>query len=420
MRYQWVLKHYNLAGGGITAASYDGSVSNEIKHATDRRVHFVLDNYEDLNFNLYLDDPMAATIKPITSVVKLWRYIYTDSGSLVYADPSGTPAFGGFVTFVEKNGESNQMQVRVFSPLWRLKTRFHIRNHYLKTNPDTGINYTTSEIIWRFISYLQVAFGGQGLGATGTTAGEIASPSYMGMAKGNFLWGSDPLMGPYFQGKGENGWSNIFDTIMSRAECPELIPRYYHADGSGIIMYLDTNKARGSDKTASVQFRFHTGSNDNLDNLIESVDIQEPGSFANYVWAWGSGGPNSGKLAMRANIAEDQYGYNTTKIYQLGTYYADLALFDTTLGKVADGDLKKARKPPMVYSIGISPAITGPFYGANYSTGDAVSLYASKGALSASNVKLRIYESNLSMSDNNVETVSLALGNDDKEHILAS
>lgn len=413
MRYEWILRHYNLVGGGITAASYDGSVSNQIRHATDRQVHFVLDNYEELSFSLYLDDPMAATIQPMTSVIKLWRNIYNDSGSLIYSDPSYQPCFGGFVTFVEKSGERNIMSVKVFSPLWRLKTRFHIRNHYTKTNPQTGNPYTQSELIWQFIHWLQAAFPGPGYTYE-------AYYSYMGMERGTFSWAQDPVMGPYFQGKGANGWANIFDSLMSRAESPELIPRYFHANGSSIVMFLDTNKARGTDKSASVNFRFHTGSSDNLTDIVETIDVQEPGAFANYVWAWGAGGPNSGKLAMVENISDDAYGYQNVKVYQYGGYYADISRFDDTLTDIATGELKKRRRPPSAYALTVSPAITGPFYGANYAVGDAVSLSASKGALSIGGVKQRIYECTLSISDNNIEIAEPLIGHDDKEHVYSS
>jgi len=406
MRYSWNLRHFNLAGGAINAAGYDGAVSNEIRHAEDRNVHLVLDNYEDLNFTLYLDDPMAPFVKPLTSVIKLWRSIYSDEGTLVYQDPADTPCFSGFVAFTGKRGANNQMGVRAFSPLWRLKTRFHVNNHYLATNLDTNAPYTESELIWKFIDLLQNAF-------------PVNNRSYMGMEKGNFQWANDPVMGPYFQAKGANGWSNIFDTILSRAESPELIPRYHHSGGSPIQMYLDTDQARGANKTGSVSFNFHTGTNDNLDDLTEDIEIQ-PNDFANYVWAVGQGGPNSGKLALALNVNDDEFGYDTVKVYQQYAEFNDIQLYNDTLRDLALGELKKNRRPQPSYGVAISPAITGPFYGMHYVCGDAISLNANKGALQVTNAAVRIFECTLSMSHNNVETSNPLIGPDVKEHIIPS
>jgi hypothetical protein len=357
---------------------------------------------------------MAYVIKPLTSVVKLWRTIYNDSGSVIYADGPNSPAISGFVAYTGKAGAAGQMRVRVYSPLWRLRTRFHVNNHFLSINQETGNPYTESELIWKFIDLLQNAFG-----PAGPTE---QMRSYMGMEKGNFMWASDPIMAPYFQAKGASGWANIFDSILSRADSPELIPRYYHADGSPIQMYLDTNKARGSDKTASVHFRYRTGANDNLDDLTEDIEIQ-PGEFANYLWTVGQGGPNSGKLALAENIDDDQYGYNTVKVYQHLVHVNDVQTFDDNLQKMAEGELFKVRKPPATYNMVISPAAsitTTPQYGKDYVCGDAVSLSGSKGALSISNVKQRIFECTLRMSENNVETSIPLIGDDVKEHIISS
>lgn len=417
--FAWTLRHYNLSGDPITAAYYDGSVSNVIRGATDRQVHFVVDNYEDLSFSIYLDDPMAAVIQPLTSVVKLWRTIYNDVGDVVYEDGPSTPCFSGFVMGTSKDGAGGQMKVRVNSPLWRLRTRFHVNNHYFRLNPSTSSLYTTSELIWKFIDLLQNAFD--------TISPDGTARSYMGMQKGNFMWDDDPPATPYFQAKGANGWSNIFDTIMTKAECPELIPRYYHGDGSSIQMYLDTNQARGSDKTGPVQFRYHTGSSDNLDNLTEDIEISpysnstDSGGFANYVWAVGQGGPNSGKIALANNI-DGAYGYETHKVYQKFGYYGDIKLFDNTITDIAEGDLKRVRKPPVTYGIEVSPAAPDgtPQYGQHYVCGDAVSLHANKGALQVSGAQQRIFECTLRMSENNMETQIPVIGDDVKEHIISS
>src|SRR3990172_11162740 len=152
----WLIKHYDRNGNDINAnyAGYsDIGITNEIAHATDRTLDFNLNSVDVLNFSLYLDDPMAALIKRLTSFVKVWR---TAPG---YADPSNTPCFSGIVGFHEKQGAQNVMRVQAFNPLWRLQLRFHLLNHYLKTNPDTAADYRQSELIWRLIKFISNAFG---------------------------------------------------------------------------------------------------------------------------------------------------------------------------------------------------------------------------------------------------------------------
>jgi len=302
----WVIKHFDKSGNAISAnySTYSGlGSSNEIYHATDRILDFNLNSIDTLAFSLYLDDPMAAQIKRLTSFIKVWRNVPG------YSDPSNEPCFAGVVNYHQKNGAANTMQVQAMSPLWRLNTRFHILNHYLKTNPDTGLDYRQSELMWRLIKLVSEAFG--------------TSVSYIGIDKGTFYdVASEIVVAPYFQPKGANVWTEIFDGIMAKAASVDIIPRYSHSSGSGRLMYFDTAQKRGSDKSGSVSFEFHTNTPSNCDDVVETEQVY-PDKFANYVWAVGAGGPNSGKVALASDSGAINEGYNAIGMYMKRIDYQD-------------------------------------------------------------------------------------------------
>ena len=398
----WTIKHFDRNGNAINAnyASYSGlGSSNEIYHATDRTLEFNLNGIDTAAFSLYLDDPMAAQIKRLTSYIKIWRNVPG------YSDPSNTPCFAGVVANHRKDGNANLMQVQAYSPFWRLQTRFHIRNHYLKTNPDTAADYKQSELIWRLIKYINNAWG-------------IGSPiSYTGIVQGTFYdVGSEITMAPYFQPKGANVWTEIFDGILARAASVDIIPRYHHTNGSSTVMYLDTALKRGSDRSASVSFEYHTSSPSNCDNVVEEEQVF-PNKFGNYVWAVGQGGPNSGKLAIAEDTSSINEGYNAIGIYMVRNDYRDEKRLGvvgpppTHLRANAINDLARSIVPDLNYEVEVSPAAT-IYYGKDFSIGDVINLNASKGALSVSNKKQRVYECTLRISDNNIETISPKIAKD--------
>src|SRR6476659_1428280 len=216
----WNIRLYDRFGNAINA-NYDGysdfGTTNEIVHATDRNLGFYLNGLDTCTFSVYLDDPMAYQIKRLTTFVKVWR---TVPG---YSDPADQPCFAGIVTWHEKQGAANIMRVQAYAPMWILQLRFHILNHYLKTNPDTGDEYKQSELLWRLIYFISNAFG--------------PTVSFTGIEKGTFYdVASEITMAPYFQPKGANVWTEIFDGILAKAASIDIIPRYSHADGNGRLM----------------------------------------------------------------------------------------------------------------------------------------------------------------------------------------
>jgi len=74
-------------------------------------------------------------------------------------------------------------------------------------------------------------------------------------------------------------------------------------------------------------------------------------------------------------------------------------------------NLARAIVPDLNYSVDVSPA-ANLYYGRDFSIGDVVNLNANKGALQVSNVKQRVYECTLSISDNNMEKVDPKIAKD--------
>ena len=400
----WNMRLFDRFGNAVSA-NYSGysdfGTTNEIVHATNKNLGFYLNSLDTCEFSVYLDDPMAAHIKRLETFVKVWR---TVPG---YSDPPEHPCFAGPVYYHDKQGAANIMNVKAISPLWILQLRFHLLNHYLKTNPDTGQLYKQSETIWRLIDFISNAFG------------PIVSQT--GIQKGTFYDVSEEVvMAPYFQPKGANVWTEIFDGILARAGSVDIIPRYFHSPGSGTLMYLDTALKRGADISNTTSFEFNTTTPSNLDDCVETEFVQ-PGKFGNYVWAVGGGGPNSGKIATAQNSSNTGEGYWAIGIYMVRKDYPDVKRIGilganppktaTHLRANALNDLARAIVPDTTYSVDISPAST-MFYKKDFVIGDVISLNASKGALNISGLKQRVYEATLNLSDNNIEKVNAAISKD--------
>lgn len=398
---EWTMRLYTPGGSGLSAANMNvlaPATSNKIEHATNRIVTFPLNGIDTLDFSVYLDDPMAALITRLRTYVKLWRTVRNDGGGVIYADGASSPCFAGVVAYTNKQGAENIMHVKVQAPLWRLQSRHHLLNHYLKTNVDTGDEYTQSELMWKIIDLVNNAFG--------------LDDSNTGIVKGSFSSGNDPVVAPYFIAKGSNTWTN-FDTILTRPGGVDILPTYYHADGDPTLMYFNTDEKRGS--VIGTSFRYRTGSGDNLDDLQEEMQVV-PGEFGNYYWAVGQGGPNSGKIAMEENIDEDADAYESIGIYMVREDFPEIKKIGvstpkpTHLKAVAAAEFAQARLPKPTYTCVLSPA-GGTYYGSHFSVGDVVGVVGSRGALSV-NTSQRIYDVSCSISDNNMETASVSISED--------
>lgn len=411
----WLMKLYDLDGVAVTAADYDGAVSNTIKHATDRKLTLPLNSIDQLDFTLYLDDPMAAKVRRLSTVVKLWRDVADPVASKTFTHTTSAPIFCGKVVQTQFDGEANTMQVTCMSPLWQLQFRFHLNNHYLKINNGfnpggtgaTGDPWKQSELMFKLIDLVQGAWSGTGA-------------SYLGIEKGS--WpdvAGEPEPVPYFVQKGSNTWTHIFENLMTLDASPDIIPRYYHADSSSILMYFDTAEKRGSDKSATCRFDYHVGTQWNCLNMTEEASVT-PGKFGNYYWLVGQGGPNSGKIATRDDSSRAGLNLSDTDdmldvgVYQVREDQPDMHLANTVgspMYRHADAMFQRVTKPGESHTAQLSPA-GGTYYQTDFVLGDVVLLNASKGAWVVTSKKQRIQQVTLTQSDNNMETADTLLAQD--------
>jgi len=400
----WTIKLYDKDGVGITAADMTPSatVSNTIKHAFERKLTFNLNGLDECEFKLYLHDPMAFNINRLSTYIKVWRTIVDDTGVAVYSDPSDVPCFAGIVVNTNKDGEANVLSLKAFSPFWRLQCRFHILNHYLKTDVLTSALYVQSGLMWKLIDLVNNAFG--------------LDNSNTGIVNGTHAGINDPTVAPFFVAKGSNTWNNIFETIMARPGGVDIIPEYVHVDSDPTLMNFNTDEKRGADISATMDFRYHTGTTDNCYNLIEE-ELPVPNEFANYLWAVGQGGPNSGKIALEENINDDADGYQSIGIFMRRADFQDIKLIGlagpppTHLKAIAQSEFAQSRVPKTNYSVTVSP-VSNIYYQNDFTVGDVVMLNANKGALVVTNIKQRIYETQLMMSENNIEVPQLTIAKD--------
>ncbi len=178
-------------------------------------------------------------------------------------------------------------------------------------------------------------------------------------------------------------------------------------------MYFKTAIIRGTDISNSFSFDYRTGRK-NLNN-ITSEALVVPGGYGNKIWVVGDGGPNGGIVAEWSN-ADD--------IFENGLYMVRKDIQGNKLGTAGKGDgVKGIAKLELnvavnndadIYTVDVSPA-SNDYYGIDYHLGDLVELNSDRGyGMQINNQKNRIYQVELSYSDNNVETVSLQLSADYK------
>lgn len=374
----WTIRHYTL-GGALVA---------ELPNATDRHMKAVLNGLDEASFTLYLDDATAPAINRLSSVIKIWRTVNDPIYGSSYS--STAPEFSGIVTGTTKNGELNTMQVNCYGALWRLQSKFHILNHYLVLDPQTGSPWRQGRLMWYHIQLINGAFG---------------AASHTGIYPGSFS-ATDPVMAPYFLPKGSNTWSVLFDQLMRREGSPDLRITPTHSDGSNSLCTFGTVEKLGDDRSGSVRFQYHTGAH-NVNDMTEQI-IVSPGQFGNYMWVSGQGGPNSGKIAMEFDSGSGN-GYGGIGLYMVhkNTELQKLS----ALRDMAPDEFELIRTPTETYDVTLSPAVP-PYYRSNFNLGDLVSLDASKGAMNFSGVKRRIYEVDMQISDNNMETCKVLLAKD--------
>lgn len=417
---EWVMKLYDLDGEPVTAANWieGAGVSERIWHATDRKMTFPLNGLDQLDFTLYLDDPMAMDIEVLRRVVKVWRNVNDVENSKTWTQPADEPTFVGIVQATRKDGEANTMRITCVSPLWRLQFHFHILNHYLVYDivwpeeeiqggvggNEDALEWDQSALMWRLIDLTNGAWINTG------SHTQIYRPE-----SGPPYWTKTVKEAPFPVPKGSYTWSLIFEELLQQAGGVDLHPQYFHEDGEEKLMYFRTAPRRGSSNT-STSFDYHTG-DFNCTNMTDDVEII-PGKFANYVWAVGAGGPNV--VYRVAENVNQEYGRTDVGIYMKRVDQDNIQSAESIgqtaedlLQTTADSELALSSKPQRAINATVSPVTeNGFYYQIDYELGDLVALNADKGALQITNYAQRIYIVELSMSDHNLETAKVTHADD--------
>lgn len=406
----WIIRLFDQSGNPIDAAysaepdwsPYQWTDTNEVYHATDRKINFALNGIDSASFTTYLDDPMSMELQKFRTI-KIWRTVEDFENDKHLSYDYARPVFSGVITSVVKSGAANTQAIQVQSPLWRLQSRFHIENHYLVNDVDVlnnGLPWRQGPLLYRLVELVDDAFG---------------SSSVTGIVQGGFPY-TGPIVAPFFVGKGSNTWVN-FERLLAKPGSVDIDPEYYHADGSTRQLDFYTRQKRGDDRSVTgTPWKFHTETGWNLEDLTEEGSII-PGEFGNYLWVVGQGGPNSHVVAVEEDITTP-YGHDEVGIYM--KYIAENEV--KQLGQagqpekggaipIAEAEILRSRVPRERYTATL-PAGSSTYFGVDYEIGDVIRLDADKGSLQVTNKKQRIYEVGLSMSDNNLETATAMIADD--------
>jgi hypothetical protein len=412
----WIIRLFDLSGNPIEIdyqainPEYSGTGTNEVLHATDRRMNFALNGIDSASFTVYLDDPMATELKKFRTI-KIWRTVADFENDKHLSYDYSRPAFSGTISSVTKSGAENTQRIQVQSPLWKLQSRFHVENHYLVNDVDVlnnGLKWRQGPLLYRLIELVDDAFG---------------AASDTGIVQGGFPY-TGPIVAPFFIAKGSNTWVN-FDRLLSKPGSVDLNPEYYHADGSTRQLDFYTVQKRGNDiSVTGTPWKYHTDTGWNLEDLTEEGSII-PGEFGNFLWVVGQGGPNSFVVAEESDTTT-QYGMDEVGIYM--KYIAENEV--KQLGKsgmpekggaipIAETEILRARVPKERYTASFPPG-SFTYYEVDWTLGDVVRLDADKGSLQVVNKKQRVYEVGLSMSDNNLETATATIADDFTGKVVAA
>jgi hypothetical protein len=418
-RTEWKIGLYDKDSNGKNSTSYDGSVTDEfLKHATDCTLTYPLNGIDQLEFSLLLDDPAALLLTRKNTFVRVWRFINDTENSKTRIPNWQTPDFCGVVTSITKSGEENKVKVTVMSVLWLVQVHFHLLNHRLVVDPDsgsvpfyregsneTGLQWDHSALMFHLIDLINGAFKFSG-GDTGIRKPPTAAFSGTGYMSGfDLYWPQTIATPPLYVMKGQYTWP-IFTELLGRDGAPDMVPEYIWNPGSIDRMYFKTAIIRGTNKTSTVSFDYHTGQK-NLSDCEEQSQVV-PGEYGNFLWVSGDGGPNSNLLVQSSD---------TTDITNSGVYMVSENIPGSKLADVqqySDGKKKVlVQADSEIYSATISPA-SPLYYDLDYTLGDLVNFNADKGALKATNKHQRIYQVTLHWSDNNVESTDVMISNDFK------
>jgi hypothetical protein len=430
----WLIRAYDLEGNPLSIPDMLGvsADSEQVRYCSQRVLSQPVNGIEQLSGRILLVDPAAGLINKKTTVLKMWRTINDPIRGIIKPYVAATPDFAGPVIATNVSASSGYKSFIAVNPLWRMQERFHVLNHHLQDDtvlsPDypsphqltcngDNLPFDASALMYRMIALLSARstpFQRTDLcirrpptkDYTGTPG------AFVGTGAGADYWPKTIQVAPYFIAKGTMGWDEMFQDIMQRVSHPDLHPEYIHVNGDRKLMYFKTAVVRGTDKSGTVHFDFHTGSF----NLAD-IDVDEtltPGSYGNFVWVIGDGGPNV-YAALALDVASEM-AYGSAMI--LDTVSGGIK---TDLDPVAPAELAVGKQGDApTFQLTLLPEDVGSFYyGVDYDLGDIITVNATKGYWSISGYKQRIYQADLNMDDDNVETPQLLVSNDYLGKIVA-
>lgn len=439
----WEIRLYDLLSQEKTAAGVypEDSTSSQIRYATDLKWTQPLNGLDTFEASVYLDDPMAAIIDKKTCLIKIWRTVDDPANGKSKTKFNFTPDFAGPIIATSHNdGESGKLKFTAISPLWRLQNHFHIRNHHLVLDNSAGediignhqggnkdnLPLDQSALMFKLIDLISHGVlpvpHESGLGIIKPlTADYSGTPgTYQGVGLGVDYWPKTVVTAPFYAGAGVNVWSEIFDDLMSRPGGVDIVPQYIHdptgattygapiapqvqVDGKRSLLFFKTDVKRGANRSASVTFGYRT-SPFNLEAAADSSQLV-PGTYGNFVWTVGDGGPNT-YFAQQDDLTDIDADGLYMVLKDIG------GAKKASLDGIATTELARAKKSDLpVYTAKVSPA-AGIYYDIDYTVGDVCKFNMIRDNWSQLNIKQRIYEVVLEYSDNNVESVTMSIADD--------
>lgn len=385
----WRVKLYDRRTGEFIA---------DLTGLFNRRMHFELNEADTFSFSQWLDDPTATMVDPLTTVVRVWRDIEGRDPR-----PDFLPDFVGVVGGWNRSASGNSQEFTCYSPLWRLKARFH---HLIWDFTDSSLSgapqeatgpLDPSEIMWRMIENTA------GIGSN--TLDEF------GMLEGTFALYSPAVELSIRYERGQNTWELIED-ICNRKGMPDLFPTYWRDEANPKQqMFFNTVVTRG-EINDDVSFDYNTGLK-NCDDVSEQL-LTDPGNFANDVWVQGQSDHTGDVSEETADGLERQVPYTHPPIFWTPpNYRRDYGLYQrwekvetafnaTERRAHAQEILAQAMKPISLLSPTLSPALDNGF-NYDWNIGDGIVVNVDRGAMVLSQRK-RVVGVELALSENSLET----------------
>lgn len=395
VRYR--IKHYDL----------NGDFQADITEASDRTVSMPLNNAFSGSFSLFLDDPLVAKLKPLQSVIKLWRDVQDAYWDVHFTMADDRPLVAGYISSRRKEG--NKIIYTFHDPIWKTQFHFHLLNHRIRAPLKVGPGLTTvipctlSGLIWKCIDLVQNAFG--------------LDDSELGMRLEGTDTGSDTALfdGVYRIPQGSWTWDQHCLYLLNQENGVDLHLDYEHNEGSPILArFFCDHPSRGTDKSDLVQLEYGeigTGYQNNIEEL-DFDEVFEPKRWANWWRQFGQGQKDTTFSWSEpiSGASTGPLGISTVGIY-MGQDKQDNVVSAAYLQGLAKQNLKRSSADPSVYSLTLDP--TGPpYFWHNFVLGDLIQFRYKKGNLVVPATKERIYQVDLSLSDNNMELCKVLIAPD--------